>query len=211
MSEQVEVPTRDGLGCWHIDRPTRRPRAQLLLGHGAGGGVGSHDLVALSAALPASGVLVARFEQPWRVRGGRVATRPATLDAAWLDAVPAIRVDGVPLVAGGRSAGARVACRTAAELAVDGVVALAFPLHPPGRPERSRAAELPDCETLIVQGERDQFGTPADLAALGGRWSICALPGADHAFKVARSGPVTGDEAIELVVTAVRRWITALS
>ena len=210
MTEQVEVPTREGIGRWYVDRPVRHPRAQLLLGHGAGGGVDSRDLVALSSALPDAGVLVARFEQPWRVKGRKVATRPPTLDAAWLDAVPAIRVDGVRLVAGGRSAGARVACRTAADLGVDGVLALAFPLHPPGRPERTRAAELPDRPTLIVQGDRDAFGTPADLAALEGPWTIVTLPGADHSFKVARSGPITGDEAIDLMVAAVRRWVTEL-
>lgn len=210
MSEQVDVPTREGIGRWHIDRTTRSPRAQLLLGHGAGGGVEARDLAALSAALTDVGILVARFEQPWRVQGRKVATPPARLDAAWLDAVPAIRLDGVRLISGGRSAGARVACRTAAELDTQGVLALAFPLHPPGRPARSRADELPDHRTLIVQGERDAFGTPGELAGLGGQWEIVGVPGADHSFRVARSGPITGDEAIELVVTAVQRWIMQL-
>jgi len=197
------------MGRWHVDRPRHKPKAQLVLGHGAGGGVEAPDLAALSAALPEAGVLVARFEQPWRVQGRKVATPPPRLDAGWLDAVPAVRADGLPLISGGRSAGARVACRTAKQVGADGVLALAFPLHPPGRPERSRADELPTCPTLIVQGERDAFGGPGDFAGLGGPWELCGVPGADHSFRVARSGPITTAEALELLVIAVRRWIGA--
>ena len=210
VNEQVEVSTCEGVGRWYVQRPARRPRGQLLLGHGAGGGVEAADLVALSDALPAAGVTVARFEQPWRVQGRKVATPPPRLDAAWLDAVPAVREQGVPLVVGGRSAGARVACRTATQLDVQGVLALAFPLHPPGRPDRSRASELPTCPTLIVQGDRDAFGSAGDLATLGGDWELCAIPGADHSFRVARSAPITGTEAMELIVIAVRRWINSV-
>ena len=210
VNEQVEVSTCEGVGRWHVQRPARRPRGQLLLGHGAGGGVEAADLVALSDALPAAGVTVARFEQPWRVQGRKVATPPPRLDAAWLDAVPAVREQGVPLVVGGRSAGARVACRTATQLDVQGELALAFQLHPPGRPDRSRASELPTCPTLIVQGDRDAFGSAGDLATLGGDWELCAIPGADHSFRVARSAPITGTEAMELIVIAVRRWITSV-
>ena len=113
----------------------------LVLGHGAGGGIEARDLVALAKALPERGVTVVRVEQPWRVAGRKVAGPPATLDRAWLAVLEALAVAG-PLVVGGRSAGARVACRTAAQVGAAGCLALAFPLHPPGRPEKSRLDEL---------------------------------------------------------------------
>jgi predicted alpha/beta-hydrolase family hydrolase len=108
---------------------------------------------------------VLRVEQPWRVAGKRVAPAPARLDVAWTAVLDRLRGDGVltgPLVLGGRSAGARVACRTATALGAIGVLALAFPLHPPGRPEKSRQAELDavGLPVLVVQGESDPFGMP---------------------------------------------------
>jgi predicted alpha/beta-hydrolase family hydrolase len=210
-TEQRDVDTSEGLGRWYLDRPPGFARAQLLLGHGAGGGVGARDLEALAVALPAVGVEVARFEQPWRLQGRKVATAPPRLDAAWMDAVPSIRAHGVPLVVGGRSAGARVGCRTARSLDAQGVLALAFPLHPPGRPDNSRAAELPELSTLVVQGERDRFGTPAELTALaGGRLEAIGIPAADHSFAVPNAGPITEAEALELITSAVTRWMWRL-
>jgi hypothetical protein len=149
------------------------------------------------------GWTVVLVEQPWRVAGRRVATPPRTLDAAWRDIVPALLTDGGPLpvgatasrlVVGGRSAGARVACRTspgdpAAGLpAADGVLCLAFPLHPPGRPEKSRAAELTTplghgIPTLVVQGDADPFGSPTQVSAAAaadsahGPLEVVAVPG----------------------------------
>ena len=119
-------------------------RVTLVLGHGAGGGIGARDLEALAGALPDRGVTVMRVEQPWHVAGRKVATAPPTLDVAWSAVLAELDVTG-PLVVGGRSAGARVACRTAVAVGAVGVLALAFPLHPPGRPEKSRLAELTGC------------------------------------------------------------------
>lgn len=147
-----------------------------VLGHGAGGGLRSVDLTAAVAALVGEGYATALVEQPWLVAGRRVAGPPASLDAAWVPVVEALRgphgaLAGVvgPLLLVGRSAGARVACRTATGLGAAGVLALSFPLHPPGRPDRSRAPELAlvldaGLPLAVVQGERDAFGTPADLA-----------------------------------------------
>jgi predicted alpha/beta-hydrolase family hydrolase len=152
-----------------------------VLGHGAGGGVESRDLLAVAEVVVRAGGAVVLVEQPWRVAGGRIAPRPAVLDLAWIEALAALRPRG-PLVVGGRSAGARVACRTAADVGADGVLCLAFPLHPPGRPERSRASELRDCPvpTLVIQGERDAFGRPEEIrAAVRGR-RVVAVAGADH-------------------------------
>lgn len=139
--------------------------AALLLGHGAGGGIGAPDLVAAARGAHDAGVHVALVEQPYRVAGRRAPAPARQLDACWLavaDALAEQWFDGVPLVFGGRSSGARVACRTAAEGQAVAVLCLAFPLHPPGKPERSRLPELDGVEvpTLVVQGESDAFGRP---------------------------------------------------
>lgn len=187
-----------------------RRRGVLVLGHGAGGGVEARDLVALAEALPEVGVSVLRMTQPWRVAGKKVATPPKTLDVAWIAAVAAIREAGWlsgPLVVGGRSAGARVACRTAARVGAAGCLALAFPLHPPGRPDKSRAEELVDAgvPTLVVQGERDSFGGPGEFPA-GVR--LLAVPAADHGFKVPARSPLGQAGALDLLVAGVRSWWT---
>ncbi len=181
----------------------------MVLGHGAGGGLAARDLVRLAAQLPERGVDVALVEQPWRVAGRRVAPRPVVLDAAWCAAVSALGASGGvrgALVVGGRSAGARVACRTAATLGAVGVLALAFPLHPPGRPERSRRPELEAAgvPVLVVQGERDPFGAPAELGQ--GRFEVVPVADADHGFArpTSRGGP---EPAWEPVMAAVVRWL----
>lgn len=182
-------------------------RATLVLGHGAGGGVEAADLVALADALPSRGVTVIRVEQPWRVAGRRVASAPASLDVAWLAVMAELALAG-PVMVGGRSAGARVACRTAAAVGAVGVAALAFPLHPPGRPERSRLAEIVDCPvpTLVVQGERDAFGAPADFPP---GVDVRAVPFADHSFRVTR--PHDRDVALEVLTVAVAGWLRRLT
>lgn len=174
-----------------------------MLGHGAGGGVHARDLTALAASLPGAGVTVVRVEQPWLVAGKRVAPAPAVLDRAWLPAVETIEPDG-PLVLGGRSAGARVACRTAVALGAAGVICLAFPLHPPGKPERSRLDELTAAgvPTLVVQGERDAFGRPAEFPR--GPYELVAVPHADHGMSVPKSQ--SQQAATAAVVQAVRAW-----
>lgn len=213
----VDAWTRVGLGRWYVSEPDGLPaKALVTLGHGAGGGVDARDLTLVTQALVSAGVRVARFEQPWRVAGRRIAGPPAQLDAAWRDALPVLRTgksQQLPLVVGGRSAGARVACRTADEVGAVGVVTLAFPLHPPGRPERSRADELPSLPVLVVQGGRDPFGTPDDVVrASTGRKGLTVLPvpGADHALRVSRTAPITQLEADEIVTLGVRRWVLPL-
>lgn len=139
--------------------------AALLLGHGAGGGIEAKDLVVVTRAAQVAGVHVALVEQPYRVAGRRAPAPAKQLDEAWLTVADELEqrwFDEMPLVFGGRSSGARVACRTAEAGAAVAVLCLAFPLHPPGKPEKSRQAELDavSVPTLVVQGERDPFGMP---------------------------------------------------
>jgi predicted alpha/beta-hydrolase family hydrolase len=169
-----------------LDRPRGRAKSLLVLGHGAGGDVDAPDLVAVTAAAVAAGVAVARVTQPYRVAGRRSPAPAAQLDAAWTAVVAGLRADltsvaghnrGLPLVQGGRSSGARVACRTAGELGAVGIVALAFPLHPPGKPDRSLAEELlTGVPTLVVNGDRDPFGVPT----AGGSVEVSIVPGDRH-------------------------------
>jgi predicted alpha/beta-hydrolase family hydrolase len=155
----------------------------LVLGHGASGGVDAVDLVAVRDAALAADLAVARVTQPYRVAGKRMPPGAPVLDAAWAAAV--LHVRGVvrarvPLVLGGRSSGARVACRTAAELGAVGVLALAFPLHPPGRPASSRAGELdPSLPTLVINGDRDTFGVPEPTGLV----QVVVRPGETHALR----------------------------
>lgn len=202
------VDTPQGPGRLHVHTAHGTPAAVLLLSHGAGGGVEAADLAALAAALPENGITVALFEQPWRVAGRRLATAPATLDVAFVAAAEQVRelFPGVPLVTGGRSAGARSACRTAASTGASGVVALAFPLHPPGRPEKSRVDELMSTgvTTIVVQGERDTFGRPDEFPD---DVDLCVVPGGDHSFTVPKRGEVTADEALAVIVEVTLEWI----
>lgn len=200
----AELPTPHGPARIEHHR-ARRPVAQLLLTHGAGGGIDAPDLVALAENLPPVGLTVSLVEMPWRLAGRRVAPRPAVLDECLLAVRRALR-PRVPLVLGGRSAGARCACRVAAAAAADGVLALAFPLHPPGRPETSRLHELlgSGVPTLVIQGERDPFGTPAEFPD---GVELAAVPGADHSFRVARNTGVTHEVARATVVEAALEWV----
>jgi hypothetical protein len=162
-----EIETPSGIARAYVAAYRGRERRGLaVLGHGAGGGIEAPDLVAVSDALTGAGWEVARVEQPYRVKGRRAPEAAPRLDAAWIPTIAALRARRRgPLVVGGRSSGARVACRTARQVGADAVLALAFPLHPPGRPEKSRADELAALEVpaLVVQGDRDAFGTAEDL------------------------------------------------
>ncbi|MET9430293.1 alpha/beta family hydrolase [Streptomyces sp. NPDC003036] len=214
MTEAEIVPT--GVGDARITWYAAEGDARLVLalGHGAGGGVEARDLQALAASLPAAGVTVALVEQPWRVAGKKLAPAPKTLDAAWRDLWHALRVPGLPIVAGGRSAGARVACRTARELGARAVLALSFPLHPPGRPENSRAQELlgAGVPTLVVQGGNDPFGKPAEFpeGREEGRYELVEVPYGDHGFAVPKRAPLTQEEALAVITGAVGKWAGAL-
>ena len=203
-SGPVVVPTAYGDGRLTVHRARKRV-ATLLLSHGAGGGVEARDLAALAANLPRHGFSVALFEQPWRVAGRRIATPPATLDAGLTAAADHLRRQGV-LVVGGRSAGARSAARCATALGAAGCLALSFPLHPPGHPEKTRILELRATRvpTLVVQGERDAMGRPE---AFPGDVEVCVVPGADHGFKVPARGPVSQEEAMEIVVESTLEWL----
>lgn len=169
--------TPEGEARARIVRPSDgTTRGSVLLSHGAGGQRDSADLGALARALPAEGWVVALIDQPWRVAGRAVASPPPRLDAAYVPLVASLMSGAAalprPLVSAGRSAGARVACRTAASVTADAVLALSFPLHPPGRPDRSRYAELAHAVALglslwVIQGQRDAFGTPDELTTAG--------------------------------------------
>lgn len=207
MTEVLGVGTPLGPGRLLVDWASR-PLATLVLGHGAGGGVTAFDLELLARRLPELRVTVARFEQPWRTAGRRVAVRPPQLDICWRAGVEFLlaRADCPGrLFFGGRSAGARVACRTAQDFSVAGVVCLAFPLHLPGRPEKSRASELllPSAPRLVLQGTNDSFGRPDEIRAAvwdDPRVVIVELPGADHGFRLAKSSTLTAADLRAVVV-----------
>ena len=165
----------------------------LVLTHGSAGSVDAPDLVALRTAATRLGWTVAAVTQPFRLAGMRAPGAPAKQDAAWLEVVTALRetVPG-PLVQAGRSNGARVACRTADALGARGVICLAFPVHPPGNPDKHRLDELaaPHCRVLVVQGDRDPFGMPKPVR---GRRKVVVVTGSDHGLKGATT--VVGRES----------------
>ena len=204
MTAVRTLPTPQGEARLHADR-ARRPLATLLLGHGAGGGVDAPDLAALARDLPREGITVLRLEQPWRVAGRRVAPAGTVLDACLVSVADRLR-PRTPLVLGGRSAGARSACRTAHHLGAAGVLALAFPLHPPGRPEASRLEELTAVRVpvLVVQGDRDPFGGPEEFPAGP---PLVVVPGGDHGLAVPRRGELSQEDAWGLVVEAVLEFL----
>ena len=204
MSTTRVVSTPHGDARLVTDR-SRHPIATLLLNHGAGGGIDAPDLEALAKALPRQGISVIRLEQPWKVAGKQVAPAPVILDECLLVAANQIRTR-TPLVVGGRSSGARAAARSAKTLGASGCLALAFPLHPPGKPEKSRLGELDGAQlpTLVIQGERDLFGRPEEFPE---RHDLTVVPGADHSFKVPKRGDITQEEALAIIVEATLEWI----
>ncbi|MGH3094866.1 MAG: alpha/beta hydrolase family protein [Streptosporangiales bacterium] len=190
------------------------PAGLLVLGHGAGGGVDARDLVAVRDDALTAGYAVARVTQPYRLAGRRAPAPARQLDAAFVAVTAALgdhdRLRGLPVVTGGRSSGARVACRTAAVTGARGVLALSFPLHPPGRPERSRADELRTVAvpTLVIQGGRDPFGGPDEVAqGLPAHIRIHAVPGADHGLKARNGDP----PPLPDVATTVASWLSELA
>ncbi|MBA3309199.1 MAG: hydrolase [Nocardioidaceae bacterium] len=200
------IATPRGDARLHADR-ARYPVAALALGHGAGKGVDSPDLVALARALPGQGVSVFRIEQPWKVAGKRVAWSPEALDEATIACMNAIRVR-TPIVLGGRSAGARVACRLARSLGAVGCLALAFPLKPPGRSASTRLPELTEVglPTFVIQGERDSFGGPDEFPETV---ELTSIPDANHSFTVPKRAALSQAETHDLIVEAVVEWVTA--
>ncbi|MEV7588849.1 alpha/beta family hydrolase [Streptomyces sp. NPDC089922] len=211
-TESVDTPAGEARITWHT---ARRAALVLAVGHGAGGGIEARDLAALAAALPARGITVALVEQPWRVAGKKVAAAPKVLDEGWRGLWPALAKPGPPVVAAGRSAGARVACRTAADLGAAGVLALAFPLHPPGRPEKSRAAELTGTglPTLVVQGGRDPFGRPEEFPPPAGDtpYELVEVAHGDHGFAVPKKADATQEDALRTITAAAAEWLARLT
>jgi predicted alpha/beta-hydrolase family hydrolase len=198
----LEIPTPHGPARAHL-QPAERPRAALVLGHGAAGGIGTPDLVAATEAACSLRVSVALVEQPYRVAGRRSPPPPRQLDAAWLAVISHLGagpLGGLPLVTGGRSAGARVACRTAADANAIAVLCLAFPVHPPGRggdPSKSRLPELDSVTVpvLVVQGERDPFGIPPKAP----NRTVVTVP-SDHSL---RDGSAVGAAVADWLQTEV--------
>ena len=197
-STVVDIETPHGLARARVYR-VPEPRSALVLGHGAGGGVESRDLSAARDVALDVGLTVVLVEQPYRVAGRRSPAPAAQLDAAWTAVVESLskrRLAGLPLLVGGRSAGARVACRTAAATGAAGVLCLAFPLVPPRRSgaPRSRLPELDavSVPTLVVQGENDRFGVPPAAA----HRTVAVVRG-DHALRSDLDG----------LRAAVRGWL----
>jgi len=173
-------------------------RGALVMGHGAGGGVGSRDLVTAARVAGEQGFAVALVEQPYRVAGRRAPAPAAQLDRAWVEVVESLRageLGRLPLVVGGRSLGARVACRTSAKVGAVGVLCLAFPLQPPRRaaaPSRLPELDSVSVPTLVVQGENDQFGIPPP-----GPLREVVLVGGDHSLR----------SDLAAVADAIRDWL----
>jgi uncharacterized protein len=200
----ILVPTAVGPADAELALPVIAPTGLLVLGHGAGGSIDSPDLRAVSAAALEAGIAVARVRQPYLVAGRRAPAPAAQLDIAWTAVVEhlcgALRAEwrGLRVIVGGRSSGARVACRTAGATGAVGILALAFPLHPPGHPEKSRALELEvDVPLLIMQGARDPFGGPDQFPA---GVEVHEVAGADHRL----TGPALG-AAVAVAVS----WLSA--
>ncbi|HYY65087.1 MAG TPA: alpha/beta family hydrolase [Gaiellaceae bacterium] len=195
----IEIGTPTGPARVHID-VVGEPRGALVLGHGAGGGVEAPDLVAATKAAHSERLIVALVEQPYRVAGRRSPARAPQLDAAWIAVVERLagrELHGLPLVVGGRSQGARVACRTVQATGAVAVLCLAFPLEPrrrAGKPPQSRLAELEavTVPVLVVQGERDPFGMPPP----GPARQVAKVPG-DHGLKA----------DLAAVAAAVQAWL----
>jgi uncharacterized protein len=198
--DAVDVETSFGTARVHLV-PVDSARAALVLGHGAGGGVGSRDLVTAASVAGEEGFTVALVEQPYRVAGRRAPAPAAQLDRAWVEVVASLRggaLAGLPLVVGGRSLGARVACRTSAEVGAVGVLCLAFPLQPPRRaaaPSRLPELEGVSVPTLVVQGENDQFGIPPP-----GPLREVVLVRGDHSLR----------SDLAAVADAIRGWLRRL-
>jgi predicted alpha/beta-hydrolase family hydrolase len=207
QSQARSIDTPQGPARLVVHR-ARSPFVTLLLSHGASGGLAARDLQALAGRLPRHGASVVLLEQPWKVAGRRVATPPPTLDEALVAAARGLRVR-TPLVVGGRSAGARSAARSASGLGAAGCLALSFPLHPPGRPEKSRLEELRGAgvPTLVVQGEQDTMGRPEEFPGDLDHVDFAVVPGADHGLRVPKAAGISQAEGIEIVVESTLEWL----
>ena len=204
------VPTSRGDARLYVDRTEGQTFGTALLFHGAGGDSGAAVLLAVRDALVAAGWDVARMDQPYRVAGRKAPDPARFLDAVALEVLGVLERRGGPLLLAGKSSGARVACRIASAAGAAGVACLGFPLHPPGRPERSRADELlgAGVPVLVVQGSRDTFGTAADLRAIHDH--VHEVAGGDHSFVPRKADGRTARECLDEVAGVVAAWAQAL-
>ena len=202
---RLEIPTPHGSGVAELDRPRGAARGLLVITHRANGNPDTYDVLAVRSVLLKLGVAVARVLQPYRFAGRKTPPQPPVQDEAWLAMITAIRTRRgfatIPLFVGGRSNGARVAARTAPDAGAAGVIALAFPVHPPGRPEVSRLAELDAATvpTLVIQGERDPFGVPPKKR---GR-QLVVIPSDGHSLR--RDPAAIAAAAVRFVTTQLER------
>jgi predicted alpha/beta-hydrolase family hydrolase len=197
----VDIMTAAGPASVDVEQPEQgRPAFLAVLTHGAGGTPDTADILAVRDVARAAGAVTALVTQPYRVKGARAPGSAARQDAAWAEIISALRSEtpGVPLIQGGRSNGARVVCRTAATVRAIGVIALAFPLHPPGQPEKSRDGELRQAGTsvLVVNGDHDPFGVPEPDPAT----RVVVIPGETHALA----------KHPEAIGVAVAQWLDGL-
>jgi predicted alpha/beta-hydrolase family hydrolase len=197
----VDIMTAAGPAHVDVEQPEQgRPAFLAVLTHGAGGTPDTADILAVRDVARAAGAVTALVTQPYRVKGARAPGSAARQDAAWAEIISALRSEtpGVPLIQGGRSNGARVVCRTAATVRAIGVIALAFPLHPPGQPEKSRDGELRQAGTsvLVVNGDHDPFGVPEPDPAT----RVVVIPGETHALA----------KHPEAIGVAVAQWLDGL-
>jgi len=200
-----------------------RPLATLILAHGAGASQSSAFMVDFAQGLARRGCHTVTFNFPYMEQGRRLPDRAPTLEACFRDVIATIRaradLAAGSLVIGGKSMGGRIASHLASQgvAQLAGVVALGYPLHPPGRPDRPRAAHLARIRQpiLVVQGSRDAFGTPEELRStlepLGAAATLHIVEGGDHSFKVPKRGPTGQQGVFEQVQDEIARWIGRLS
>lgn len=182
-----------------------QPRADVVLSHGAGRGIDGADLVQMAQTLSEHSYNAYLVEQPWVARGRKVADRPAVLDACLATVLGVLVLPG-PLVLAGRSAGSRSSFRLARDHHAVAAFAMAFPLHPLGRPENTRVSELLEAgvPTLVIQGERDQMGRPAEFPT---GTNMVVVPGADHGYRVPKSAAMTQQEVYSFVADTAVVWL----
>jgi predicted alpha/beta-hydrolase family hydrolase len=203
--QYVQTPVGKARLDWFEAEGTHR--ATIVLGHGTATGVEAADLQALARALPSAGITVALMTQPYRIEHNPRAASEAALDQAWRAIWPevVVRSHSTPVIAGGRSAGSEVACRTAASLGAAAVLVLAYPLLGPGSPRELLSVRLP---ALVVQGGLDPFGHPAQFPALPDTMRLVEIPGTNHMFSPA--GPSRSESSLTLITEAVAAWLDVL-
>jgi hypothetical protein len=225
VPESVRVAVASGTVTALVYPPPgpARPLATLILAHGAGASQSSAFMVDFARGLARRGCHTVTFNFPYMEQGRRLPDRAPTLEACFRDVITTIRaradLAAGSLVIGGKSMGGRIASHLGSQGAAPlaGVVALGYPLHPPGRPDRLRAAHLVRIRQpmLVVQGSRDAFGTPEELrsalAPLGAAATLHVVEGGDHSFKVPKRGPIGQQEVFEQVQDEIARWIGRLS